>query len=113
MEELILTNETIDLYKGFLTEPGKYGCTYAPIDEVFEEFDGCTPKHILFDEYVKYINKPLPKVMFYIIMDELYNHLSCTEKYDGNTNRHGCIGYRLKLKQQFKSYETTKSNLSD
>ena len=53
MEDLIITNETIDLYKGFLTEPGKYGCTYAPIDEVFEEFDGCTPKHILFDEYVK------------------------------------------------------------
>lgn len=86
-----LDGPTIALFKSFLMEPEKYGCNYKPMRECFVEADEYTPQHILFQQYVDYLQKPLPKVIFYIIMREVY------PEYFGKQNDKGDLGYKLKL----------------
>jgi hypothetical protein len=74
MSEIILTPEAVNAYKILMTKPKEKG----------------TAKHILFKKYLARIQKPLPKIFFYIVMDELYADkiVKCS---DGN------LGYKLKL----------------
>lgn len=89
--EIHLDQQTIDLFKSFLMEPAKHGCQYKPMKECFAEADVYTPQHILYQQYVDYLQKPLPKVIFYIIMREVYPELF------GKQNDKGDLGYKLKL----------------
>lgn len=86
-----LTPESVNAYKELMTNPASHGLSFKPLAECFEECKKVTPKHILYENYLEYLQKPLPKVIFYIIMDELYEHLISK---DENT---GYLGYRLKL----------------
>lgn len=90
-----LSYDAINAYKELLTNPQKYGFDFKPIKECFEEVEEVTPKHILYEQYMEYLKKPLPKVVFYIIMDELFGDriakTSCTGLYKGY------LGYKLKL----------------
>lgn len=98
--EIYLTPGTIALYKEFLTNPGKYGFTYKPLKECFLLGDHYEPQHLLFEQYVKYINKPLSKMVFYIIMrEEFYDKFGADEKRDndGKLLSRGMLGYRLRL----------------
>lgn len=53
--------------------------------------DESTPQHILFNEYIAYLKRPLPKFMFYIIMDEIYPESKgkAESKYDADGNHIG------------------------
>lgn len=64
---------------------------FKPLHECFEEIEEVTPKHLLFEDFANYLQKPLPKVIFYIIMDELYSHLIDKDEKTKD------LGYRLKL----------------
>jgi hypothetical protein len=90
-ETIQLSPGLVAAYKELLTNPEKNGFDFRPITECFREIETVTPKHILYERYLEYLQKPLPKVIFYIIMDELYRHLIVKDeetKY---------LGYRLKF----------------
>ena len=75
---MVLSPETVNAYKELLTNPQKHGLQFKPLHELFEDF-------------ANYLQKPLPKVIFYIIMDELYSHLIDKDEKTKD------LGYRLKL----------------
>ena len=77
MDSIPLNEQTVALFRKFVEHPEECeGCDYKPIRECFEKSDVCTPKHILFNQYIAYLRRPLPKVFFYIIMDEIYSDLA-------------------------------------
>lgn len=90
MEATTLNQKSINAYKTLMLNPKENGLDMPALHDCFEEGEG-TPKHILFDQYIEKIQKPLPKVFFYIIMDEIYAD-KITKCADGN------IGYKLKIK---------------
>lgn len=83
-----LCPETINAYKELITNPQKHGLDITPITDFFIESTVVIPKHLLAKAYIEHINKPLPKVILYIIMDEIYG--CCREKDDN-----GDLGYKL------------------
>lgn len=89
-----LTPATINQYTDFLVNPSKYGCTYKPLKSVFVEGDHYEPQHLLYQQYLEYIKKPLPRVIFYIIMQEQFPEFRGKDDREGT--RHD-IGYKLKL----------------
>lgn len=89
-----LSKESVNAYKELLKNPKKHGLDFNPMSECFEISDKVTPKHLLYEQYVQYLQKPLPKVMFYIIMDEEYSDLIGKDEESGN------IGFRLTFKNQ-------------
>ena len=89
-----LTPAVVERFTDFLVNPKKFNCTYNPLKECFVEGDHYEPQHLLYQQYVEYIKKPLPKVMFYIIMREQF------PEYYGKDSRPGMggnLGYKLKL----------------
>lgn len=84
-----INEQSIAAYKEVMTDPAKHGIDIRPLAECFEDSDLATPKHILYKEYIEYINKPLPKVFFYLVMDSLYAIGKAPD---------GCLGYFLKFK---------------
>ena len=85
---MTLTPEAVAAYKTLMTKPKENGLDFPPLSEVFEATENATAKHILFQQYIDLIKKPLPKVMFYIIMDELYPQAKAA---DGN------LGYCIRV----------------
>lgn len=90
-----LSYSSIEAYKKLLTNPTNYGFEFKPIQECFEKVEEVTPKHILYEQYMEYLKKPLPKVVFYIVMDELFgDRIGKT----GDKGIYKCyLGYKLKL----------------
>ena len=72
-----LNSKVIDLYRDFLENPKKNGFQYKPLREVFKETDKYIPQDKLYKKYLDYIKKPLPKVVFYIIMRETFEEFGC------------------------------------
>lgn len=90
-----LNPEVINLYRHFLEHPEKHGCDYKPLKEVFKETDKYIPQDKLYKKYLDYIKKPLPKVIFYIIMRETFEEFGgCETDEDGNQMN---WGYKLDL----------------
>lgn len=101
MQSIPLTPETVALFRKFVEHPEECeGCDYKPIRECFEKSDVCTPKHILFNQYIAYLRRPLPKVFFYIIMDEIFPELQgkAPSRYDSEGNHIGGGEYGFYLK---------------
>lgn len=98
-----LTPAVIEKFKDFLVNPANYGCSYKPLHEVFVDGDHYEPQDKLFDAYIDYIQKPLPKVVFYIIMQEEFPELRGCDEWDEiakdgkQVHRVGNLGYKLKL----------------
>lgn len=88
-----LTKEAVDAYTEIVTNPTKHGFTFTPVNQFFEKSDIVTPKHILAKAYIDHVEKPLPKVILYIIMDNLFG--VC----DGKATT-GELGYHLKVKEK-------------
>ena len=101
MDSIPLNEQTVALFRKFVEHPEECdGCDYKPIRECFEKSDVCTPKHILFNQYIAYLRRPLPKVFFYIIMDQIYSDLAgkAPHKYNakGEVIGGGEYGFYLK-----------------
>lgn len=87
-----LTASAIQLFKDLLTNPEANMGRIPLLKDCFNESATGTAKHILYKEYLEYIDRhesQLPKVVWYIIMDELYPVMKCA---DGNA------GYPLTIK---------------
>jgi hypothetical protein len=83
-----LTPQVVDAYRELITNPAKNGLELDAITDCFHVDSRVTAKHVLAETYIKHINKPMPKLILYIIMDELYG------KYIGK-GEDGHAGYRL------------------
>ena len=94
-ETIQLSPGLVAAYKELLTNPKKNGFDFRPITECFREIETVTPKHELFNVYIEYLQKPLPKVIFYIIMDELYGNL--TGRAMDAEDKSGYLGYKLEF----------------
>jgi len=88
--EIILCPEAVAAYKELMTNPKGNGLDIPSLEECIVVSDTIIAKHILYQQYIDLIQKPLPKVFFYIIIDEL--HFDKMGKgSDGN------FGYKLKI----------------
>jgi hypothetical protein len=67
-----LNTESVKAYTTILKDPKAQGLPMRPLAECFEDADVATPKHLLFEDYKKEVGNNLPKVFFYIIMDQEY-----------------------------------------
>ena len=90
MNEIVITPELINAYETLMTKPKENGLNMPSLDKCFVDVEEGTAKHILFKKYIERIQKPLPKIIFYIVMDKVYANkiVKCS---DGN------LGYKLKL----------------
>lgn len=91
---MTITPEAVDAYKKLMTEPKEHGLDFPPLSEVFERTHFATAKHLIYEQYLGRINKSrdqLPKIFFYIVMDEMYGQVKAD---DGN------IGYCVRINQQ-------------
>ena len=64
--------------------------TFKPMEELFKRAETAIPKDVLFKQYIEYTQKQFPKIIFYIIMDEVYPQLIAKAP-------NGDLGYRLNL----------------
>lgn len=85
-----LNPQVIDAYKQILSNPSEHGFDFKPIKDCFEKSEKVTAKHILFNQFIEYIKKPLPKLIFYILMDEIFG--VCNGKDES-----GNLGYHLQF----------------
>ena len=94
-----LTPHTIALYTDLLMNPQKYNCDYKPLKECFRIAKKVTPQDELYEQYVSYINKPLSKPIFYIIMRNMYPALfgADTHKDDSGKLVSGSLGFKLEF----------------
>jgi len=94
-----MTPEVIERFKDFLVNPLKWQCSYKPLHEFFIEGDHYEPQDKLFKAYLDYIKKPLPKVIFYIIMQEEFPQFGGCDTFidEDGKRRNRDFGYKLKL----------------
>ncbi len=85
-----LNPETISAYKELITNPKKHGLKIDVITDCFEKSEIVTAKHELAEAYINHIGKPLPKVILYIIMDDIFGQSDVQDKK-------GNLGYHLKF----------------
>lgn len=67
-----LTPELVAAYKEALQHPEKLQLDFRPIEECFVNSETVTANHVLAQQYLDYTAKGIPKVIFYIIMQQLY-----------------------------------------
>ncbi len=94
-----LTPYTIALYTDLLINPQKYNCEYKPLRECFKMAEKVTPQDELYEQYISYINKPLPKPVFYIIMRHTFPLLFGADKILDDSGK--LVGHRLGYKLEF------------
>ena len=83
-----LNPELIAAYKEILTNPSKHKIDLAPLEECFLKSEEVTACHIMYQQYKEYIgNRPLPKVVFYIILEEIYGRVNGQDE-KGNNGYH-------------------------
>lgn len=90
---MILNRATIETYKELLFSPGKLNLPYKPFPDCFAKTLTVTASHILYRDYVRSIDdRPLPKLIFYIIMQETFG-------FPSGKDATGDLGYHLQVTQ--------------
>jgi hypothetical protein len=98
-----LNEQSVNAYKTILSNPSEHGMDFRPITECFEKSETATAQHILFKQYLEYLQKPLPKIIFYIVMAEIYgapNGFDQEHRFGNHPNAPGCLGFYLKFKNE-------------
>lgn len=85
---MILDEQTVNEYKKMLSNPKEYNLPFKSLRELFIPSDKAVAKHILYEDYQKAIDRNIPKIIFYIIMDEIF---PVSKAEDGN------LGYLAEL----------------
>lgn len=86
-----LNQQQVDAYKTILNDPQAHGMPFKPLKDNFTTSDEVIAKHLLWEQFEAHIERQIPKVIFYILMDETYPEL-IGKGLDGNA------GYKLKIK---------------
>lgn len=87
---MILNEQTVSEYRNLLANPKENGLPFPSFREIFLPSDEAIAKHIVFEKYQKIINRNIPKLIFYILLDEIF-----PQKNDSS----GCLGYCLSFKE--------------
>jgi len=72
---MTLTPELIAFYKNALTNPKENELAFPSISEVFEPADTAIAKDVAYGYYLGAVERStsqIPKIVFYIVMDELF-----------------------------------------
>jgi hypothetical protein len=85
---MILNEDSIAAYRELIINPSKNGMEFASLSEIFSENSISLPKDLVYSKYIEIIKKPLPKIFFYIIMDEIYK---------SSKSENGDLGYLIKF----------------
>lgn len=85
-----LNQESVAAYKTLMTQPKENGMDFDPIEQLFTKSETVTAFHILYNQYIDRIKKPLPKVFFYIIFEEIYGPVTGKDS-DGHAGYHMTI----------------------
>jgi len=72
MNTLTITPDVINSYKLLLTKPEEYGLDFPAITTCLIKSDVPTEKSELVKSYLTYINRSIPKVIMYIIIDQIF-----------------------------------------
>lgn len=67
-----LTPETVSAYRDILANPTKHNLPFPSFRDLFLPSDYAIAKHIAHDKYEKIIDRNIPKVIFYILLDEIF-----------------------------------------
>jgi len=85
-----LTPQVISEFKKIISNPKDYNFQFPAFDEIFEKSDTPIAKHLAYNKYISIIkNRNLTKMIFYIIMDEVFEVKKCED---------GDLGYCVKFK---------------
>ena len=88
--DIIQLNEsTVEAYQRLVCNPSVYNLQFRSITECFIKTEEVTAKHILAGQYIKNETPLLPKLLCYIIMDNIFGQC------DGK-DQDGHLGYHLK-----------------
>lgn len=90
MNEETISPGLVNAYQQILENPVKNGFDFKSIKEYFQPCEEVTAKHILAESYIKYLDKPLKKVILYIIMDNVFGQAQFKDSK-------GNLGYKLKI----------------
>lgn len=86
-----LNKESVSAYRELLTNPKEHNLPFPSFRELFLHSDQAIAKHVVYEQYQKLIDKKIPKVIFYILLDEIF-----PQKKDAS----GCLGYCLKFRDK-------------
>lgn len=91
---IVLTPEVIEFYKDAVLNPSKYNLNkMRPLSECFQPSEVIVALHLLFEAYNKNENHKVPKVIFYMVFEEMYGQV---QGKDAN----GYAGYYLSFKEK-------------
>jgi hypothetical protein len=85
---MTINEQSISAYKQILTNPAEFNMPFKSIDDIFEPSSTAIAKHIVYEKYQRIIDRNIPKLIFYIIMDGIFAQRKAD---DGN------LGYLLKF----------------
>ena len=99
-----LDQKTIDLFSEMMCSPEKMGIEIKPLKEVFVKHDQITPNDELYKQYIDYLDgRTLPKVIFYIVMRQVFGVTYVYYTQDDKGNRIASkAGYFLKFNEELK-----------
>jgi hypothetical protein len=86
-----LTPAAIEAYKEAVSNPSKHNLKMRLFAECLQKSETITASHILFDAYHKNENHKVPKVIFYMLLEDIYGQ---AQGKDGD----GYAGYFLSFK---------------
>ncbi|KPE51259.1 hypothetical protein [Chryseobacterium indologenes] len=69
---MTINQEMVSAYKECLANPKKHNLSFPSLREIFLPSDIAVAKHIVFEKYQIIIGREIPKLIFYIILDEVF-----------------------------------------
>ena len=90
MSTVNFSREYMDAHRTILSNPGQYNFPFKPFKDCFAQSDTVTAKHILAEQYIKYIDKPVIKLVVYVLMNEIFGEPFLKDSK-------GNLGYSLTL----------------
>lgn len=90
-KEITVSPSSVTAYRELMTNPKEYGLDFKPLAELLEKTETALDKHLVYEQYLESIKRTesqIPKIFFYIIMDELYVQKKASS---------GNVGYCIKF----------------
>jgi len=88
-----VTTELVSVYRDMLANPSKHNLPFQSFREIFLPSDDAIAKHEVHDTYQKIINREIPKIIFYIILDGIF-----PQKNDEKGNLGYCVKFNTSIK---------------
>lgn len=90
MQTIVITAQTVKQHRDMMLTPKEVGLKFPSLIECFEDSKKITPKAVLYEQYTEKVGRLIPKIYFYMIMDQVYYSR-------GGKTPDGLLGYKLQL----------------